>query len=413
MRYISVIVAVLAAGIPVALQAGDDVFEQAVEHVMNCNLGLRSAGAAVEAERGTIMATTNFDDPELEMSHQWGQRGIGNKWSVGLSQPFDWPGVYEARKALAAGQNHVAGLRLLVKKKALREEIRAAFIEYAYGRQLVKVRREMLERADSLSRLFMRGVELGEVSILDSDRMRVELVGARTRLSEAELTVMKTRSAITALAGGENVDNVLESLDGVLPLSGRAEPLATYLAGVDGTPEMRLAQAELAVSHRQLTVADRSRYPGFSLGYSHDYELGEHFNGVKLGVRLPVFSQRNVRPAARAEIVAAELSVEEMRNGSRREIERLYSESERLEADMEACREIMGREAGAGDSHGTLRRLGLALHSGHITLMDYLMQSNLYAEASVALIETMKQRALTLGRLKSYSESGDLTADVR
>lgn len=409
MRYVGVIVAIAAGVTPVS--AGVSVFDRAVEHVLDCNLGLRSAGASTEAERGAIMMTTNLDDPELELSHQWGQRGIGNKWSVGISQPFDWPGLYGARKALAGRRTTVANLQFEVKKKALREEIREALIEYAYGCQLVKLRKEMLERSDSLSRLYMKGLELGEVSILDCDRMRVELVGARTRLSEAELAVMKTRSAISALAGGENVDEVLDGLGDESPFSGNPEALEAYLAAAETTPEMRLAAAEVAVSQTQLTVADRSRYPGFSLGYSHDYELGEHFNGVKLGVTLPVFSRRNGRTAARAEIVAANLTLEQLRQSNRSEIERLYSEALRLSADMEECSRIMG-----GDSENrrnAVRRLGIALQSGHITLMDYLMQSNLYAEASVAMIEVMKQRALTLARLKSYCESGDLTENVR
>ena len=86
----------------------NSAFEAKVSEILSNNPTLASRRANAEAESLNLRADNNLSDPELEFEHQWGTPSVGgNKWSVSVSQSFDWPGVYHNRaKAPMPGAGH-------------------------------------------------------------------------------------------------------------------------------------------------------------------------------------------------------------------------------------------------------------------------------------------------------------------
>ena len=73
-------------------------FSDLVSEIESNNLSILVSEKSLNSDKAEISTANNLSDPEIEFSHQWGQKGIGNKWGVGISQSFEWPGVYQSRK---------------------------------------------------------------------------------------------------------------------------------------------------------------------------------------------------------------------------------------------------------------------------------------------------------------------------
>ena len=72
--------------------------------------------------------------------------------------------------------------------------------------------------------------------------------------------------------------------------------------------------------------------PKFSVGYAGEFTPDEGWQGVKLGVSIPLWENRNRVKHARAEVAAAEQAMDDAR----------LQYSARLEFLFEQCRELAG-----------------------------------------------------------------------
>ena len=99
-RYIFVLLSAAFVAQAVSAGYGED-YDAAIDSIVSNNRALAARRAALEGDRLSLAAENNLSDPEVEFEHQWGQGHIGNKWSVSVSQSFDWPGLYKRRTEVA------------------------------------------------------------------------------------------------------------------------------------------------------------------------------------------------------------------------------------------------------------------------------------------------------------------------
>ena len=87
--YISVLCAF--AALNVSAQSFDDILAR----IVASNPEIEAVNAENNAALEAVAAENNLADPEISGQHFWGQDG--NKFGIGISQTFDWPGLYKAR----------------------------------------------------------------------------------------------------------------------------------------------------------------------------------------------------------------------------------------------------------------------------------------------------------------------------
>ena len=91
---------ILMSMLPIA--AGANTFDDVLSEVMSNNLTGRAEAARAEAQTEGILGENTLESPEVEFSRVWNTEAGGeNKWSLSVSQSFDWPGVYAARREAA------------------------------------------------------------------------------------------------------------------------------------------------------------------------------------------------------------------------------------------------------------------------------------------------------------------------
>ena len=87
-KILSGLLAVISA--PVALA---DNFSQLSQAILENNAEIKAEMQRGRADVEAAKAENALAQPEVEFEHMWNADEGDNRWSVGVSQSFDWPGI--------------------------------------------------------------------------------------------------------------------------------------------------------------------------------------------------------------------------------------------------------------------------------------------------------------------------------
>ena len=370
-------------------------FSDLVSEIVANNTSVSISLSTMKFEVDALSSTNNLSDPEVEFSHQWGQQGIGNKWGIGISQSFDWPGVYSSRKKQILAEKQALNQLHLENVRQVRLDIRCTLIDVAYYKQLISLMQEQVNRIDSLYSLYLKGAAMGEISKLDINKLKIERINVSRELNDAEISLNTCCNKLKKMNGGKDCSAIIEKVinlpnEELLSLKHYNE-----LAFVNN-PKYAYRSNMISAVEYEKELLQRSNIPGFSIGYNHDYELGEHFNGISLGLTIPIFSNKHKKAAAesRKSVLMTEQLNDEIQ--IKNIIETSYNNVVNLNREIGLYSSVLK------DSNN-IRLLDMALKSGHITLIEYLLQVNYFMDAHKYLLEIMRQKAIGMSELSQWS----------
>lgn len=370
-------------------------FTSIVDNILANNPELHVQCLKTDADIKSIASENNFTDPQLDFSHQWGQNGVGNKWSVGVSQSFEWPGVYAIRARRMDADSEALRRFDDVKIVEMRLKITEALVNLIYQKKLVALNRRMVNRIDSMLTISNRGLELGDVSILDVNILRLERIEASRKLSEAITGLTDALATVNTLNGGCDCTKMIEDLADfpATPL----HPLESYIeSAAINNPVVRYNNALDRAETLRIKTIRRSFLPGFSIGYSHDYELGDHFNGLNIGLTLPIFSNRKKLPEVEARRLTLQAESDASRLQTESQITKDYKIILQLDNEIREYGKIL-------DDNDNMRLLLKALNAGQISIIDYFDRAAYFLDAHAGYLELQRQRALAIERLSIWN----------
>lgn len=383
----------LALAAAATAHAGTGAYDTIISQVVDNNLALKAEKASLESRGLEIKAENNLADPEVGFEHQWGKGSLGNKWNVTVSQSFDWPGAYRARSRASQEAENAFAMLYRSKENELRLNTRRLLIDITYCLQRRKLTETVSDNVSRLNELISKAYEHGQATILDLSKIKLQLAESRTALETIDSELASLRADLIALNGNQNVAiDGLDSYD-----SDRLLTEEQYLETIDRSDVM--AASLIAESDYQLAGARAARlgaYPGFSLGYVHNVELGEKFNGFSVSVTLPFFSNRHKSQSARLAAEAAELAVTDYRMSAQTRIVTDFAAARRIEKRIDAYDAIFANDV------DYLALLKKSYDGGQITVLDYLLEINYFTEARLNYLALCHDYRLRLADLNRY-----------
>lgn len=385
----------LTAVIIPAAMAGSTPFDGALAEVIGNNLSVRAEASRAQIETENILGENTLEAPELSFSRVWGSRKeYGNKWSLGVSQSFDWPGVYAARREAARTARSASQYMLESTLLDLRQEVRTLFIDIIHNTQLIEMQSELVDHMNQMEAYYKKAAEAGAETRLDYNKTVIERIAVHRELHTLEAQRSTLMSTLSTLNGGKDIDGIIAKL-------GNAYPITRVPESIDKTvimkrdPQYAAALAGVEAAKSMVKVEKRSRIPGFSIGYEHESEGDENFNGFSIGLTLPVWGRGHQIKAstleAEATLMDAELAltrrVAEM-NGDRKQLDTL--------------RHIMDEYEPVVNEKSNYELLHKALKAGQITFLTYIEESNYFIAAKRDYLDTLYEYNLILTRLARY-----------
>ena len=334
--------------------------EEILRLVDQNNTALKAAADKTEAAKQEAMMETSLDDPEIGFDYLWGKPGmIGKRKDVNVNQTFDLATVFGYRKRLANSQKELLELELQQKRVETRLEAMDLLAQITYYNQALAIYDERLQQEKQLADSYEKRLAAGDANKLEANRARLSLADV-----EADAAKFHTERDILMLQ--------LQTLCGGADVSYNG---TDYLA-LNIAPEISLKALQEAQNNQQQLVAEHElkttkaqSMPSFSAGYMAELTDDEKWNGVTIGLSIPLWNNRhNLKRArlqvesARSEAVDAAYQLEQAAAAQRLRTERYRDIAQKMQQKLANA-----------SSTALLRK---ALDEGEISLVEYTIENS-------------------------------------
>ncbi len=377
-RYI-VVATALVATLSTRAQGIDGVLQQIEQN----NLSLQAHSSLTEARTLDARTANQLPNPQVQYVHAWGTPAeAGKNGELVATQSFDFPTAYARRSQMAKMQrSHFTADHALVRQQTLLEAKQICIDLIALRRQKA-VADERALNAERIAEVYGSRLDAGKGNILEKNRADMELTAARNAVSMLQIEIEAAENRLRTLNGGAEVtftDTEYAPLTELLPL---AEMEALYSAA---DPALMVAASQVEIAAQSVKVERAKTLPQFTVGYKLAHSTGQHFNGVVVGMSVPIFSgYRNTR-AAKAQAAYAEAEHLSAVNDVRTSLAAMYERVEVLERSIEEYCQI---ESEMSDYRSYLSR---AIEAGQISIIDYYSSLANYYDVLSARIDFERQ----------------------
>lgn len=371
-------------------------FDKVLNTVVSNNMALKYADAENQAAIASLKSENTLDAPEIGFESLWGAKGIGDKRNFSISQGFDWPGVYTARRE--AIRKSQAAMQYLQESAMIeaRQEVRLLLIDIIYAKQRIAATEKICDGLSSLQKTFRKAVDEGNETKLDYNKSVIEKIAAERELKTLRGEYAAMLASLRAMNGGKEVEDLVASVGDVYPEVNLASlrPDVENLRAKD--PAIAAMKADAEVQKSLLKVEKQSLLPGFTLGYSHEWEMGDRFNGFSVAVSLPFITGNKKVKASRLQVRASEMQQE-------MELIRL---SAAMSGDYEKAlqyRELLDQYEDIMNDNSDFELLKKAFDGGQINFLTYMQELNYFLAARRDFLETLYNYNCALARLQRYN----------
>ena len=358
------------------------------------NTQLKALNAEIEAQTADIKSSNNLSDPTIDGAYLFGVGSIGDKWELGVSQEFDWPGIYSARGKVNKARIEALAQSYAQKQIQIFSEARNICLEIICLNRRIKFENNILANLDSLYDKSLKGLEYGEISILDTNKLKIERLGVTQSIAGNKALLQAKIKQLEGLNGNIPLNDVASLSD--YPEQ-QLHSLDEYLSQMKASdPQLRQISSEIEASNKQVSVTRMQNLPKFSLGYRHVNEIGDHFNGVGVGLSIPVFENRGKNKAAKAQAIASQLSFDDVISTRTAEITASHQKAVAVRQQLDGYRDALLK-------CNNIEILDKALYGGQISLINYLLELRYFIEAQNALIDIEFEYNTLITDLNKYT----------
>ncbi len=289
---------------------------------------------------------------------------------------------------IAAASSHDAAVN------DLQQRVTLLLVDLVYANQELQLLDSIASSLKQLGAKYQQGYEKGETTILDVKKIQIE----NLNITREQNSVIDRRTRIIGELQGISPnapwDKIITKVD--FPEVGIILGEEYYAKTIyEKDPQTRNYNDKRTLALSTINAEKKSSLPGFSIGYSHNFEIADHFSGVSIGVSIPLFSSRHKTKAAEAEVAAIEFEAEAYRTSIDADWKSLRQQALRLEDESTHYAQTL-------NSLDSGRLLKLALDGGEINLLAYLQEIAYFQRANRDYLALRHEYVTTVAKLNSY-----------
>jgi outer membrane protein TolC len=368
--------------------------EAVLDAVENNNLLLSTERQFWDAEKNRVRIGLTLPNPTVEGEYLIGSpETAGNQIDISALQAFELPVAYKRQRELAAARAGLSVSEVATRRQEVLLETKLTCLELTYFFQLNLQYDRRRKKLAAIQEDFRRKLETGEGNILDVNKVGLQLLELRQRKQANDLQIQQLGIRLTELNGGQPIayrDSLYPPLPDILEFT-QIEQASKITA-----PQMQTLKQRGAIAEKQLEVSKLYRLPSFEAGYRYQSILGQRFNGIHLGVKLPLWEQKYRTETRQAQVLLADLELARFANEHYNEIKELYDRQAMLNQSLEEYRQAI-RLVDNG------RLLDKALRLGEITTVEYFLETSLYENARLHALQLEYEYQAAIAELTKSS----------
>jgi outer membrane protein TolC len=246
--------------------------------------------------------------------------------------------------------------------------------------------------AGQIAHAYQLKYEIGEANILEYNKAQVNLLNVTKDAEANEIERNTLLFELASLNGGIAI-NFSDSVFPLYTITPDFEQWYTQTA--QRNPDLQWIKQEITVSQKQKQLNTAAGLPKFNAGYMSEKATGEQFQGITIGVSIPLWENKNSVKYAKAKTIAMQSIEADMKLQFYNEMKALYTKAVDLQNSLVDYRNTL-----FALSNTVL--LQKALDKGEISLIEYFLELSAYYESMNKLLEMERDLSKILAKLSRY-----------
>lgn len=387
-----IIIATLASAVFSA--SGQNSIDEVLRSIEANNKELQANGQLTVSKKLEAKLDNNLPDPSVSYVHQYGNReGMGIQGELVASQSFDFPSVYVQKNKLAKSKAASYDRQGAEFRQQILLQAKELCLDLVLLNQQKALLDQRRQNAEQLSELYATRLQSGDANILETNKINLELLNAKTEARMNEATRIAKLQELATLNGGIAIEFTDTAYTPVKELLSFEELRSE---AVTSNPQLLTLKSEQIAAQRQLSVNKSKGLPGFELGYRLNTATGgERFNGFLVGVTIPLFSNRNNVRQAKAQSLYTDLQLESTTSTVESELRQLYNQSLALRTSMDEYNAVL-------KSQNNLALLNKAIQTGQISMIEYFVDVTTLYQSMQNYMQLQNEYQKVMAQLYKY-----------
>ncbi len=367
-----------------------DIYKSALQEIEKNSVMLKALSEQMEAQKLDAKSGLTPSNPEIEYTYLWARpESLPNDSELAVMQSIDFPTAYAAKRKIANLSGKGAELTYKSERMALLLSAKELLIELVYLNAEIKMHREHWNIIDSVAVSYRKRFAAGEVSRSEYNLIRFYFTNEQNTLDVLVLERDAVLSELKRLNGGKDI--VFENT---------AYPEIVKLGDFDSwydeaekrNPILGYLRNEVEISDKQVKSVRADALPKISAGYKLANAGGDRFNGVVVGVSIPLWENKNRVRKAKADVVVANSVVKD-------NMIEYYNQLFQQFNTAVSLRKCIIRLKNLKKSYSNKETLDKELAAGEINYIQYIEELHFYTHTKDAILESERDIELALAKL--------------
>lgn len=369
------------------------VTDSLVSQILKNNKTLEAYRQKADAEKIGNKTGIYLSNPEVEFNYLWGSPSvIGNRTDVSVRQSFDFPTAYRYRNQISDLRNEQAELNYQKQHKEILLQARLICVELTSNFARQKELSARLGNASKIADVYQAKFKNGEANVLEFNKAQLVLLNLTKEKETLDIEGKELASQLVLLNGGNAIDFTDSEFQ---PLSIPADFEQWYANAEGANPVLQWLKQEIEVLQKQEKLNQAQSLPKFQAGYMSEKVVGQQFQGVTVGVSIPLWENKNTVRYVQAQAAAAQSLQTDQKLQFYNNLKALYLRAVGLQKNLIDYRQKLQE---CNNSNLVLK----ALDKGEISLLEYLFELTVYYESVDQLIETERNLHRAWVELNQY-----------
>lgn len=343
------------------------------------NTTLQSLRESAEAHKLENKTGIYLENPEVGFDYLWGNPSdIGKRTDFSVMQSFDMATITGMKSKAANKQNVLVDWQYKADRMNILLEAKQYCIDLIYYNALRKELDLRLQHARTITNGYGDRLNSGDVSRLEYNKAQLNLSSVLGEISRIDVERNALLEQLKRLNGGKDIVLDDDRYDEVL-----LPPLFDdwFERTAVQNPLLAYARQEVEVSKQQVSLNRMQGLPSLSAGYMSEKVVGEQFQGLSVGISIPLWENKNRVKQAKAAVRAAESRATDSRLQFYNQLQLLYNRTAGLKVATEKYQQSL-------EMANSTELLKKALDAGEISLLEYMVEMGLYYDTINHVLET-------------------------
>jgi outer membrane protein TolC len=333
------------------------------------NTTLKALKEEVEAQKLENKTGIYLPNPEVEFNYLWGNPGnIGNRNDINVRQTFDFPTVTGMKRKMSDKRNGLLELQYRAERLDVLLKARLYCLDLIYYNALRQELEQRLEHAATLAEGYKNRLDNGDANILEYNKAKLNLSMVKGEILNVETERQSILAELKRLNGGIAVSLADSGYRNVVVPANFAD---WFAEAEQQNPMLEYVRQEVEIAKSQIALNKAALWPNISAGFMREKVVGEAYQGISVGISIPLWENKNRVKQAKAALKATESKQIDSRLQFYEYLENLYERTKGLQATADEYE----RSLSSLNSTALLKK---ALDAGEISLLDYIVEIGLY-----------------------------------